>query len=404
MMKKHEIVAAIDVGSANIVAAIAEIKQGKIRLLNAVDLPSSGVKKGVVINVAHAHAQLAYALSQLHHNTTYEVASMVVSLTDQYLRGVNVDGSSYTTGGIVHEKDRNNAIERARKIAENSDYQLLHMLLHFYNVNDRTEDEFEDPVGIEGNKVTACMHAVSVRKETYKNLAQLLKRSNINIRYAVASGYAAALAATTADEREFGVCVIDIGKSVTNITIIRRDLLIYIDTIAHGGEEVTNALSSIARLSSTDAEKLKQQIDLSKPPSKEEFFTLKDISGQNQDIKGSDVFKVVSDSLTELFSSIVERLDSVNALNTFPGGIVLCGGGASFLGFEKWLAENVNLPVRVAKIDLGLSGFEPSSRYATLMGLFHYYNLEMTDTEMTSQDKASILYRIATFIGWGNGR
>jgi len=393
-MKQNHIVAAIDIGSAHIIAALATITPaGDIIPIALTETPSRGIKKGGIVNIALAQHAIDTVLDQLQTDGNYHIHSVITSLSGVGIMGHNATGSIEIKGNPVSHHNMMQAIAAAKEVAMMDDRQLLH-ILHQYFVVDR-QTGIDNPIGLLGEKLSVSVHVISVAKTAYYNLLHVFSHRDVDVEYIIASGFASALAATTPDEKQLGICVLDIGAGTTDITVIHNGIVKHSEVIQLGGELKTSDIAFYMRTTVDSAEAVKKSIDISKNEDSDTTITVKGLSETQRHFHHQDIVKIIEERCDQLLDLVVQKLKRAGVEDYFPGGFVICGGAANLKGIEHLIMSKTQLPARIGKIEVSLSDKTlKDSRYATIMGLFLCAYEEDYTRSMANTRKKGIIKRL----------
>lgn len=394
-MKAEHIVAAIDIGTAHIMAALANISpDGDIVPIAFAEVPSKGVKKGGIVNIPLVQHAIDTVLDALQVDGSYHIHSIVTSLSGVSIIGHNADGSVMIRGNPITEHNIQQAVAVARDMSVLEGRQLLHILRQSFNVDKQTD--IDNPIGLMGESLSVRVHVISAAKMTYYNLLQTFSHRDIDIEQVVASGFASAIAVSTPDEKQLGICVLDIGAGTTDITVIHQGVVKHTEVIPMGGELITNDIAFFMRTTVETAESVKQSISVEQRYLPHDYMEVPGLSEVARRFAKHDLADVISERYLQMMEIVLQKLSRAGVEDCFPGGFVICGGSSQQVGLSALITEKTQLPVRRAEIEIPLDNETlKGSRFATLMGLFMCaYEEDFTRT-MTDGAKTGIIRRLA---------
>lgn len=394
-MKNNHIVAAIDIGSAHIIAALANISpSGEIIPLAFAEVPSKGVKKGGIANIGLVQHAIDTVLDELQIDGSYHIHSIIASLSGVSIIGHNADGTVEVRGNPVTQHNVMQAVAAAKSMSTLEGRQLLHILRQQFIVDRQTD--IDNPVGLMGEKLSVRVHVISAAKTAYYNLLQVFSHRDIDVDHVMASGLASALAVTTPDERQLGVCVLDIGAGTTDITVIHNGVVKHTEVIQLGGELITSDIAFFMRSTVENAEVIKRQISVHAAYPPEEAVEMPGLSEVARRYAKHDIANVARERCEQLIEMTMQKLGRAGVEDSFPGGFVICGGSANLEGLSALVMQKTQLPVRVAKVEVALAeGKLIGSRFATIMGLFLCAFEEDYTRTMTNEAKTGIIRRFS---------
>ncbi len=392
-MKTHHIVAAIDIGSAHIIAALADISPaGEILPLAFAEIPSKGVKKGGIANIGLLQHAVDTVLDELQIDGSYHIHSIIASLSGVSIIGHNADGTVEVRGNPVTRHNVMQVIAAAKSMSMLEGRQLLHILRQSFIVDRQTD--IDDPLGLMGEKLSVRVHVISAAKTAYYNLLQAFSHRDIDVDHVVAGGLASALAVTTEDEKQLGVCVLDIGAGTTDIVVIHHGVVKHTEVIQLGGELITNDIAFFMRSTVENAEQIKRQIDVHAAYPPEESVEMPGLSEVARRYAKHDIANVARERCEQLVEMVMQKLSRAGVEDSFPGGFVICGGSANLSGLAPLIMQKTQLPVRIARVEVALAEEKLiGSRFATIMGLFLCAYEEDYTRTMTDETKTGIIRR-----------
>lgn len=393
-MKNTDIVAAIDIGSAHIIAALAQISPtGDLVPLAFAEIPSKGVKKGGIANIGLVQHAVDSALDELQIDGSYHIHSIIASLSGVSIIGHNAGGSIEVRGNPITEHNVKQSVAAAKDVAKLDGRQLLHILRQSFIVDRQTD--IDDPIGLMGEKLSVRVHVISAAKTAYYNLLQVFSHRDIDVDHVVAAGLASSLAVTTRDEKQLGVCVLDIGAGTTDITIIHNNMVKHTEVIQLGGELITSDIAFFMRSTVENAEIIKHQLNVNASYPRDETIEMPGLSEVARSYARQDVADVARERCEQLIDLVIEKLRRAGVEDAFPGGFIICGGSANLAGFDQLLMRKTQMPVRLAEVEVALpEGTQKSSRFATIMGLFLCAYEEDYTRSMTSETKTGIINQL----------
>lgn len=209
---------AIDIGSSKVCALIARWQDETLQLMGSGIAKSQGLKKGSIVNIELASRAIKNVVADARHQAGVEPDRAIISVSGAYARSVNSYGIANIPTKEITVKDVNRAMQTALYNANiPADYEILHALPYNFKVDD--QQNIQDPVGMTGGRLEASVHIVIAQKSALENLRKTVHSAGVEIDNMVLSGYAASIAVLSDDEKDLGVCVIDIGGSTSDMVI-----------------------------------------------------------------------------------------------------------------------------------------------------------------------------------------
>ncbi|NLE45021.1 MAG: cell division protein FtsA [Chloroflexi bacterium] len=355
---EHTIVA-IDVGSSKVCTLVADAGDGgRSRVVGVGLVPSAGIRKGVVVNVAEATECIAASVAKAEHTSGYKIERAYVSLSGTHISSLNsrgVVGISRRERGITIE-DVDRALDAARAIAVPHNQEVVHVIPRGYVVDG--QGGVHDPVGMHGFRLEVEAHIVTGSSTSIQNLTQCVEGAGVEVDEFVLSSIAAGDAVLTETEREMGVVLADVGAGTTDIAIFIDGTVWHTVTLGIGGEYVTGDIAIGLRLPPSVAEKVKLQHGHARASqvSPEERFA---ISYGDADVAPTmprwKMVEISEARIEEILLMIQQEIKRSGYDGLLPTGVVLCGGTAQMPGIEDLGRDLLGLPVRIGA-PTGFSG------------------------------------------------
>jgi len=399
-----ETILAIDIGSTKICAIIAEIENNRIQIIGHGISKSQGVKKGNIINIEQASKSIRKALGDAKRIAGSNISVATVSISSTYAKSI-------TSSGIVNIPNKDISIKEINRVMQTalynakvpSEYDVLHVLPYNFKVDEQSF--IEDPYGMNVNRLETDVNIIIAQKSSLSNLRKAIKTAGVEIENIVVSGYASMISNITEDEKELGVCVIDMGGQTSNLVIHVGNAIRYNDFLGVGSNHITNDLSMALHTPLQVAENIKLRhanlIDIS-----DESIDIPIIGDEKNknSVSLETVYNVVLSRAEETLLLLLKSIEE-SKLKDQIGSIVLTGGMSKLKGIRE-LAQVVfdGVPVRVAfpsKVS-GLFNELKDPSFSTVVGLLLYkagYNTEYeininqkllhskSTTELNSQDE-----------------
>ena len=381
----------IDIGSTKICAIIAEKNdEGDIKILGAGISKSQGLKRGIITNIELASNSIKNALNDAKRVAGTQYEKVIVSISGAYTKSIESSGVVNIPNHDIGIKE----ITRAMQMADHNanipnEYEKLHILPFNFKVDG--QEYIEDPLGMNGSRLEVQVHIITAQKSSLSNLEKAVKLAGIKIDNIVLGGYASAIAVLNEDEKELGVCVIDMGGATCNMIIHAGNSIRFNDFLGVGSNNITNDLSTALHTPLSDAEKMKIEYGALNNNSSDliELPVIGDDSSTHEvslDIVSNVIYVRVEETLM-ILSKILEDSGFKDQIGA---GVVLTGG-LTKLGGLRELATVIfdNLPVRIAK-PKEMEGLFETLRdpgYSTAIGLVLYGGGHFTPYEIDSNKK-----------------
>lgn len=348
-----DIVVGIDIGTTKVCTLIGRLKEGnKIETLGRGVAPCSGVKKGVIVDLESTAGSIANSIRQAENMAQLKVESAYINIS-----GAHVDIIKTLNEISISNEDHevtSHDVERLLFMAGNTeiaqDRQIIDIIPNQYILDGY--EEILDPTGMTGVKLALDADVVAGKLTSVQNIVRSIGKSGIKLDGFIVEALATASIALTSDEREIGVILIDIGGGVTDVSIFKRNRLIFYDSIPVGGDHITNDISIGLKIPAHEAEKLKKEYELALTSlinNDQEVSVTDGDTGRKKSVKVSEIVDIIEARVTEIFTLCRDRIADSGIYESLNAGVVLTGGGISYLQGAEQIAGSVfELPAKVA--------------------------------------------------------
>lgn len=369
----QNMIVGLDVGTSKVVALVAEaMPDGELRIIGMGTHPTRGLKKGVVVNIESTLQSIQQAITEAQQMTNSMVHSVTVSMAGSHIRSMNSDGSVAIRSREVSREDLARVLEAAQAVAIPADQRVLHSLPQDYVIDKQAG--IREPLGMSGVRLEAHVHVVTCAVNALQNVEKCVARCGLNVEGVVLAQLASADAVLTEDEKELGVCLVDIGSGTTDIAIFTEGAIRHTAVIPIAGDQVTNDIAMALRTPTQYAEeiKIRYACALAKLARADETIKVPSVGDRPpRDLSRQALAEVVEPRYEELFQLILAELRRSGYEDLIPAGIVLTGGTAKMEGAVELAEEVFHMPVRLG-VPQGIKGMTDVVRnpvYSTSVGL-----------------------------------
>jgi len=370
--EKNTIVA-LDVGTSKIVVIVAELQSdGILKIIGLGQHVSKGLKAGVVINIESTMQAIQRAIEEAELMADCKIKDVYTGIAGSHIQSANAHGMVMVKDSEVSQMDVDRVIETAQAISLPPDQQLLHILTQEYIVDN--QHDIREPLGMSGMRLEVKVHIVSGAITAAQNIIKCIKRCGLEVVELILQPIASSEAVLTNDEKELGVCLVDIGGGTTDIAIIKNGSIQHTAVIPIAGDHITNDIAVAFRTPTQSAEDIKiaHGSAVSYMASANEQIAIPLVDGREpKKITAEGLSQVIEPRITELYELVRNELHRSRMGNAIASGIVITGGSSMMKGMIN-LGETVfNMPVRIGvprDVD-GLLQVVENPRYATGIGL-----------------------------------
>jgi cell division protein FtsA len=367
-------VVGLDIGTTKICAIIADVSGDKIEIIGVGTAPSTGLRKGVVINLDETTRAIEMAIADAERMAGIEVSSVYAGISGEHIECMNKTGViSISRGREVTENDVTRVISAAKEaVVLAPDREIIHLIPQEYIIDG--QDGIKEPIGMSGVKLEVKIHVITGAITPVQNVIKCINRAGFEVEDLILNPLAASRAVLTKDEKELGIALIDIGGGTTDIAIFSEGRLSHTQSLSIGGWNVTKDISIGLRMPSNEAEKIKIEYgcaltELVNPEEKIEVVTVGD--KEKRVLPKQVLAEIIEPRVEEIFYFIEQAIRAAGYEDMIPGGLILGGGGAMLNGTVELAEKIFGLPVRIGK-PFGVEGLIDeinNASYAAGVGL-----------------------------------
>lgn len=369
-------VVGIDIGTSKIVCIVGEVDEaGHLTIIGLGKHPSTGLKRGVVVNIEATVASIQKAVEQAEEMAGIQVRDVYTGIAGSHIRSFNSHGIVAISATEVASNDVDRVIDAARAVAIPADQKILHILPQEFIIDQ--QDGIKEPVGMSGVRLEAKVHIVTGAVSSAQNIDRCIRQCGLFPIDIILEQLASSYAVLSDDEKELGVCLIDIGAGTTDVAVFTDGAIRHTAVIPIAGDQVTNDLAIAFRMPPRSAEaiKLAHASCMVNLADSEEDIEISGVGDRPAKLVSEQkIAQIVQPRYEELFSLIRNELFRSGFEDLIPSGIVITGG-ASKVKHVVDLAEKVfGMPVRVGAPE-NISGIEEALENpscSTAVGLLQY--------------------------------
>jgi cell division protein FtsA len=364
---------ALDIGTSKIVAIVAEITpDGALEVIGMGSHPSKGLKKGVVVNIEATVNGIQRALEEAELMADVKIRDVLTGIAGSHIKSFNSHGMVAIKDKEVSQFDVDRVIETARAVNIPMDQQILHILTQEFIIDG--QEDVREPVGMSGVRLEVKVHIVTGAVSAAQNIMKCVRRCGLEPRDLVLQPLASALAVLSQDEKDLGVCLVDIGGGTTDIAVFTGGAIRHTAVIPIAGDQITNDIAMALRTPTKDAEDIKiaHGCALRQLASVNDVIEVPGVGDREpRQLSRQTLAEVIEPRVEELYSLIQRELRQSGFEELMSSGVVLTGGSSSLAGMVELGEEVFHMPVRlgVPNYTGGLSEVVRNPRYSTGVGL-----------------------------------
>jgi cell division protein FtsA len=354
-MPHSKIISGLDIGTSKITVIVSQYfeTENRFNIVAVSSNPANGFRKGQIINLEEAGKTLTQTIESAERMAGFQINNIHIALASVYIESTNSHGvvAVSNQNGEISKEDVARVTEAAKAVTPPSGKEIIHIIPRKYTVDG--QDGIIDPIGMSGTRLEVEAHIIFASTPALKNLFKCLDEIGITPESITYSGLTTTKAATTETEKELGVAIVDIGGSVTTLTIYQEGSPTYSSVTPIGANNVTNDLAIGLRLTIDQAEKIKLRlgrvVESKKYQDEIELSQFGITTDDNQKISLQTATSgIIKPRLEEIFHLIYQQIVDSGFSQSIPAGIVLTGGGALTIHAKDLCSKIIPLPLRIA--------------------------------------------------------
>lgn len=373
---ESRMIVGLDIGTSKVVAIVGEISaEGELEIVGIGSHRSSGLKKGVVVNIESTVQSIQRAIEEAELMAGCQIHSVYAGIAGSHIRSLNSHGIVAIKDREVFSQDLDRVIDAAQAVAIPADQKILHILPQEYLIDE--QEGVKEPMGMSGVRLEAKVHLVTCAVNAAQNIEKCIRRCGLEVEDIILEQLASSYAVLTDDEKELGVCMVDIGGGTTDIAIFTEGSIRHTGVIPIAGDQVTNDIAMALRTPTPHAEeiKIKYACALAKLTGPEETIKVPSVGDREpRDLSRQALAEVVEPRYDELFTLVQAELRRSGFEDLVAAGIVLTGGTSKMEGVIELAEEIFHMPVRLGTPQnvSGLTDIVNNPIYSTGVGLLQY--------------------------------
>jgi len=388
----RKMIVGLDIGTSKVVAIVGEIgAEGEIEVVGIGSHPSKGMKKGVVVNIESTVQSVQRAVEEAELMAGCQIHSVYVGIAGSHIRSLNSHGIVAIKDKEVYSHDLERVIDAAQAVAIPADQKILHILPQEYVIDN--QEGIKEPLGMSGVRLEAKVHLVTCAANAAQNIEKCVRRCGLEVEEIILEQLASSYAVLTDDERELGVCLVDVGGGTTDIAIFTEGSIRHTGVIPIAGDQVTNDIAMALRTPTQHAEeiKIKYACALTQLAGADDKIKVPSVGERPpRDLSRQALAEAVEPRYDELFTLVQAELRRSGYEDLVPAGIVLTGGTSKMEGVVELAEEIFHMPVRVGYPQWvkGLNDIVRNPIYATSVGLLQYGAEHQVESGSTAGGRA----------------
>ena len=370
----RSLIVALDIGTSKIVVIVAEVTpEGTgFEVIGLGQHQSRGLKRGVVVNIESTVNSIQRALEEAELMANVKIREVITGIAGSHVKSFNSHGMVAIKDKEVAPMDVERVLETARAVSIPTDQQILHILTQEFIIDG--QEDVREPVGMSGVRLEVKVHIVTGAVSAAQNIMKCVRRCGLEVRDLILQPLASAMAVLTEDEKDLGVCLVDIGGGTTDLAVFVQGAIRHTAVIPIAGDQITNDIAMALRTPTPAAEEIKiaHGCALRQMAAADQMVEVPGVGDRGpRQLSRHTLAEVIEPRVEELFTLVQAELRRSGFEELLSSGIVLTGGTSAMSGMLELGEEIFHMPVRVGlpNYRAGLSEVVRNPRFATGMGL-----------------------------------
>jgi len=369
----RDLIVGLDIGTSKVAALVASLgADGALEILGMGSHASKGLKKGVVVNIEDTVTAIQRALEEAELMADCKIASAYAGIAGSHIKSFNSTGMVAVKDREVSTQDVERAIDTAKAVNIPTDQQILHVLRQEFIIDG--QEDVREPLGMSGVRLEVKVHIVTGAVSAAQNIVKCVRRCGLEVNDLILQPLASSRAVLSEDEKDLGVCLIDVGGGTTDLAIFTHGAIRHTAVIPIAGDQITNDIAMALRTPTPEAEqiKIRHGVALRQLADANEMIEVPGIGDRApRTMSRQTLAEVIEPRVDELYQLVQKVLHDSGFEDLLSSGIVLTGGSSVMQGMVELGEEIFHMPVRIGvpRYSGGLADVVRSPRYATAVGL-----------------------------------
>ena len=401
------LIVGLDIGTSKIVAVVAEVQpDNRLEVIGLGQAPSRGLKKGVVNNIESTVTSIQRALEEAELMADCKIRDVYTGIAGSHIKSFNSHGMVAIKEKEVTQADMDRVIETARAVNIPTDQQILHILEQEYIIDG--QEDVREPLGMAGVRLEVKVHIVTGAVSAAQNIMKCVRRCGLEVNDLILQPLASATACLTEDEKELGVCIIDIGGGTTDIAVYIGGAIRHTAVIPIAGDQITGDIALALRTPTKEAEDIKRSngCALRQIADATRMVEVPGVGERGpRQLSMQTLAEVIEPRVEELYQLVQAELRRSGYEDLLASGVVITGGSAVMIGMVELGEEVFHMPVRIGvpQYSGGLAEVVRHPRYSTAVGLLMLGKQQYQRHQMARMQSASFGHIMARMRNWFQG-
>jgi cell division protein FtsA len=395
---ERNVIVGLDIGTSKVAAIVGEINEnGEVEVIGIGSTPSRGLKKGVVINLESTVNSIQRAVEEAELMAGCEITSVYAGIAGSHIKSLNSHGIVAIRDKEVSQYDIERVIDSARAVAIPADQKIIHILPQEFIID--LQAGIKEPIGMSGIRLEAKVHMVTGSVSAAQNIIKCIRRCDLDVDDIVLEQLASCSSVLTEDEKELGVCLIDIGGGTTDIAVFNQGAIKHTAVIPIAGDQVTNDVAVALRTPTQNAEQIKREhaCALTQLADANEMIDVASIGDRpSRKISKQNLAEIIEPRYEELMLLVQAELRRSGYEGLITAGIILTGGSSKVTGLVDLAEEIFHMPVRlgIPQHVVGLTDVVQNPVHSTGVGLLLYGRDHLASGDQMVETRDGLLARM----------
>ena len=401
------LIVGLDIGTSKIVAIVAEaLPEGRLEIIGKGEHESRGLKKGMVVNIESTVGAIQRALEEAELMADCKIREVYTGIAGNHIRSFNSHGMVAIKDREVSQTDIDRVIETAKAIAIPNDQQIVHILDQEFIIDG--QEGVREPLGMSGVRLEVKVHIVTGAVAAAQNIIKCVRRCGLEVRELILQPLASSKVVLTEDEKDLGVCLVDIGGGTTDIAVFTQGAIRHTAVIPIAGDQITNDIAMALRTPTKDAEyiKIHHGCALRQLVNDKDVVEVPGVGErESRRLSRQVLAEVIEPRVEELYSLVQAELRRSGLEDLISSGVVITGGCSLMPGMTELGEEVFHMPVRLGLPQYAgaLVEIMRNPRYSTGVGLLQMAYEQMKYNQQNDLQTGSISQLIGKMKGWLQG-
>ena len=404
MAKKDNIIVGLDIGTTKICAIVGEKTRDGVEIIGIGTHPSRGLRKGVVVNIESTVESIKKAVEEAELMAGCEINKVYCGIAGGHIKAFNSHGVIAIKNREITQADIDRVIEAAQAVVIPPDREVIHVIPQEYIVDD--QEGIQEPLGMIGIRLEVKVHIVTAAVTSAQNIVKCANKAGLDVSDIALQQIASSEAVLSADEKEIGVVLVDIGGGTTDIALYHGGTIKYTTVISLGGNQVTGDISVGLRTTANEAEKLKREYGcaMTAMVSRDDNFEVQSVGGhKSRSVSRYMLCEIVEPRIEEIFQLVKREIVKSGYESLISSGVVLTGGTSAMNGITELAEQVFALPVRRG-LPIGITGLidvVKSPMYSTGVGLVLYGGKNVESMQFQKGNDTTLFNKLTSRMkGW----